>query len=147
MNKFDLRCIVKAHLDGRGIRHKCFKNNMPGRDWVDSFLKRNKHLLAHRMCQNTKRSRAAISPEVVNEFFDNLRDTLKDVPLGNIMNYDETNFCDNPGKKVIAKRDLKHLERAMNSINSAFSIMCAECADGSLLPPYVVNKATNTYIM
>ena len=62
MDKFDMCCIVKACLDRRGIQHKCFKNNMPGRDWVDSFLKLNKHLLAHRMCQNIKRLRAVISP-------------------------------------------------------------------------------------
>ena len=99
---------------------------MPGRDWVDFFLKRNKHLLAHRMCQNIERSSAAISPEVVNDFFDNLRDTLKDVPPGNIMNYDETNLCDNIGRKtVIAKRGLKHQERVMNSTKSATSMMYA----------------------
>ena len=73
-----LCCIVKAHLDRRGIQHKCFKNNMPGRVSVDSFLKQNKHLLARRMCQNIKKSRATISPKVVYDFFDNLRDTLKD---------------------------------------------------------------------
>ena len=61
MDKFDLRCIVKARLDRRGIQHKCCKNNIPGMDWVDSFLKRNKYLLAHRMFQNIERSRAAIS--------------------------------------------------------------------------------------
>ena len=144
MDKFDSRCIVKAHLDRRGIQHKCFKNNMPGRDWVHFFLNRNKHLLARRMCQNIKRSRATISPKVVNDFFDNLRDTLKDVPPGNIMNYDETNLCDNPErKKVIAKRGLKHQERVMNSTKSATSIVYAGCVDGSLLPLYVVYKATN----
>ena len=100
--------IVKAHLVRRGIQHKCSQNNMPGRDWVDSFLKRNKHLLARRMCQNINRSRnSAISPEVVNDFFDNLRITLKDVPPGNIMNYNETNLCNNPRKKVISKTRLK----------------------------------------
>ena len=144
MDKFDLCCIVKAHLDRRGIQQQCFKNNMPGRDWVHFFLIQNKHLLACRMCQNIKRSRATISPKVVNDFFDNLRDTLKDVPPGNIMNYDETNLCDNPGrKKVIAKRGLKHQEHVMNSTKSTTSIVYAGCVDGSLLLPYVVYKATN----
>ena len=103
MDKFDSRCIVKAHLDRRGIQHKCFKNNMPGRDWTHFFLNRNKHLLARRMCQNIKKSRATIYPKVVNDFFDNLRDTLKDVLVTSC--YDETNLCNNLGrKKVIAKR-------------------------------------------
>ena len=72
---------------------------MPDRNWVDSFLKLSKHFLAHRMCQNIKRSRATISLELVNYFFGNLRDTLKDAPPGNIMNYIETNLCDDPGRK------------------------------------------------
>ena len=64
------------------------------------------------------------------------------------MNYDETNLCNNPGrKKVIAKRGLKHKERVMNSTKSATSIVYAGCAAGSLLPPYVVYKATNMYNM
>ena len=96
------------------------------------------------MCQNIKRSRATIFPKVVNDFFDNLRDTLKDFLPGNIMNYNETNLCDNPGrKKVIAKQGLKHQERVMNSTKSATSIVYAGSVDGSLLLPYVVYKATN----
>ena len=146
MDTFDLRCIVKAHLDRRGVNHKCFKNNMPGKDWATSFLKRHKEYLAHRMCQNIKRYRAGVSPEIINEFFDNLQDALKDIPASNIMNYDETNLADDPGRrKVIAKRGSKYPERIINSTKSANSIMYAGCADGSLLPPYIVYKATNIY--
>ena len=69
---------------------------------------------------------------------------MKDVPPGNIMNYDETNLCDNlERKKVIAKRGLKHQERVVNSTTSATSIVYAGCVDGSLLLPYVVYRATN----
>ena len=46
-----------------------------------------------------------------------LSNTLKNVPPGNIMNYDETNLCDDPGrKKVIEKGGLKYLRCVINSI-------------------------------
>ena len=73
---------------------------------------------------------------------------MKDVPPGNIMNYDETNLCDSPGrKKVISKRGLKLLECVMNSSKSATSIVYAGCTDESLLLPYVGYEATNLYNM
>ena len=96
------------------------------------------------MCQNIKRGRAAIFQEIVNEFFDNLQGTLKDIPTSHILNYDETNLSDEPGKKkVIAKlknckANQKYPEHVMNFTKSSTSIMYAGFADGSLLPPYEV---------
>lgn len=82
-----------------------FKNNCPGPDFVVSFLKCHKKVLSTRLCQNIKRSRAAVSPDTINNYFDELEKELKDVPPSNIINYDETNLCDDPGrKKLIFKR-------------------------------------------
>ena len=39
---FDLRCIVKGYADKKGIHIRQFRNILPGRDWVASFLKRHK---------------------------------------------------------------------------------------------------------
>lgn len=98
------------------------------------------------MYQNIKISRAAISPEVINEYFDNLEVELKDVPAGNIVNYDETNLSDDPGrKKVITRRGCKYPERVMNSTKSSVSVMFAAAGDGNMLSPYVVYKALHLY--
>ena len=110
---------------------------MPCNDWVRSFLKWRKSEIAERMCQNIKRNRAAVSPDIIEKYFENLTKTIKDVPPSNILNFDETNLTDDPGrKKVIMKRGTKYPERIMNSIKSATSIMYAGCADGHILPPY-----------
>ena len=78
--------------------------------------------------------------------FNNLRDFLRDAPLGNIMNYDKINLCDDPKrKKVLAKQDLKHPERIMNSTKSVTLIIYAAYADGLLPVQYGVYKATNVY--
>ena len=52
------------------------------------------------MCQNIKRQRAAVSHDIINEYFDNLSETIKDVLASHIMNYDETNVSDDSGHSV-----------------------------------------------
>ena len=141
-----LRLLVKDFLDRRGKEVKRFKDNLPGRDFVESFIKRHKEQLAVRMCQNIKRSRAGVTPETINNYFDELTNELKDVPLSNIVNYDETNLSDDPGKrKVIIRRGTKYPERAINSSKSSTSVMFAAAANGTILPPYVVYKAMHLY--
>ena len=141
-----LRLLVKDFLDRRGKEVKRFKDNLPGRDFVESFIKRHKEQLAVRMCQNIKRSRAGVTPETINNYFNELTNELKDVPLSNIVTYDETNLSDDPGKrKVIIRRGTKYPERVINSSKSSTSVMFAAAADGSILPPYVVYKAMHLY--
>jgi len=65
---FGVRCFVKGYLDKRGESIKCFKNNMPSKEWVNFFVKRNSTLLSHRMCQNINPSRASVSPAMVENF-------------------------------------------------------------------------------
>jgi len=146
MDCMDLRLIVKGYLDQRGTTVRRFKNNMPGSEWAASFLRRDRQALAQRLCQNIKRSRAAVSGETINKYFDNLSSSIHGVPAKNIINYDETNLADDPGrKKVLMKRGTRYPERIMNQSKSATSVMYAGAADGTLLPPYIVYKATNLY--
>lgn len=65
-----LRLLVKDYLDRQGKTVRKFKDKLPGRDFVYQFLKRHSNSLSARMCQNIKRSRAAITPETINEYFD-----------------------------------------------------------------------------
>lgn len=56
------------------------------------------------MSQNIKRCRTNLSPEIINQYFDNLEINLKDVPASNMVNYDEINLSDDPVRfKVIIK--------------------------------------------
>lgn len=146
MDHLDLRIIIKNYLDSRGKIISKFKNNLPGRDFVFLFLKRHRSSLRTRICQNIKRSRAEVTPEAINTYFDHLENELKDVPPCKIINYDETNLSDDPGrKKIIAKRGCRYPERIMNSSKSSTSVMFAASADGNVLPPYIVYKAQNLY--
>jgi len=73
----DMRFVAKAYLDAAGKKVKCFKNNLPSKEWAQSFLKQHHGNLAQRNCQNIKKVRASVSPEVVNEYFDNLEKSLQ----------------------------------------------------------------------
>lgn len=142
LSEFDLRIIVKAYLDKIGRTVKVFKNNLPGSEWVASFLRRHKNL-SKRFAANIKRSRAAVNCESLKKFIDNVGVAIEGVPPANIWNFDETNVTDDPGnKKVIIKRGTKYPELIRNSSKSAISLMFCGNAEGEMLPIYVVYKST-----
>ncbi|KAJ8928324.1 hypothetical protein NQ314_019121 [Rhamnusium bicolor] len=141
-----LRLIIKLYLDRLGKTVARFKNNMPGKDFSYGFMKRHKSKLAVRLCQNIKRARAGVSPVAINEYFDNLEGTLRNILASHRINYDETNLSNDPGRsKIIAKRGCKYPERVFNQTKSAVSIMFAATGDGKMLPCYVVYKAKHIY--
>lgn len=110
---------------------------------MKSFINRHKDLISKRMCQNISRKRAAVSIEGVNRCFANLESAgLSNVPPENVVNYDETNFCDGPkGALMFYRKGTKHPQRVMNTSKTSVSVMFADSASGALLPPYVVYKA------
>lgn len=143
---FDVRCVVKKYLDKKGVVESRFKDNFPGSKWAKGFLARQCNELKKRMCTNIKRARAAITPEAIEAYFEELNISLKDVPPEAIINFDETSMQDNPGQtKVIVKRKCKHPERVMDFSKSNFSVMFSGTASGCALPPYVVYKSDNLY--
>lgn len=146
LDSLTLRLIVKDFLERQGKTVPKFKDNTPGRDFVYSFLDRHKEALSARMCQNIKRARAAVSHDVINEYFDELEKELMNVPPTHIVNYDETNLSDDPGKrKLIFRRGCKYPERVLNSSKASTSVMFAASGDGKILPPYVVYRAQHLY--
>ena len=124
---------------------------MPGEDWVRNFLKRHKDILTERRCANITAKRSEIGKADIEAFIDNLSKTLEGVEPQHIINYDETNIVDNPGKiKRIYRRGSKKNEKVLNTSKSAVSVMFATTATGKILPPYVVYKGKrmmDTYAM
>ncbi|XP_063232409.1 uncharacterized protein LOC134536584 [Bacillus rossius redtenbacheri] len=146
LDSLTLRLIVKDFLERQGKNVPRFKDNTPGRDFVYSFLERHKEALSARMCQNIKRARAAVSHDVISKYFDELEKELMNVPPSHIINFDETNLSDDPGKrKLIFRRGCKYPERVLNSSKASISVMFAASGDGKILPPYVVYRAQHLY--
>ena len=144
LDKLDLRMVVAAYLTKQNHVVKKFKDNIPGEDWVSSFMKRNS--LTNRIATNIRRKRAQISKEQLQEYFENIKKELAGVPPSNIWNYDETNLRDDPGaRKYVMKRGTKYLERIMDSSKVAFSVMFTGNSEGAVLPQYVVYKSVHLY--
>ncbi len=142
----DLRLLAKSYLDRRGVNDSRFKSNFPGDDWAQSFLDRHSEQIRQRVVPNVPRSRAAIGPEIIRKYFENLTESIKDVPPVNIFNYDETNVSDDPGKRrILCKRGTKYITNICNFSKTSTSVMFCGSASGVLLPPYVVYKAENLW--
>lgn len=146
LSTLDLRCFIKTFLDKNRLTVSRFKDNFPGYDWAAGFLRRHEDSLSKRLCQNIKRNRARVSPSNINRFFDEFEVTSEGIPAHLKINYDESAWADDPGrKKLIFKRGCKYPERVINQTKSSVSVMFAATASGVLLPPYVIYKATNLY--
>ncbi|GFN93505.1 hypothetical protein PoB_002001100 [Plakobranchus ocellatus] len=141
--KKDVKLIVYQHLKNSDQTVSVYKDNTPSEDWISHFIKRHE-VLSNRMCQNIKGTRAGINPEEVKKYFENLKTSLEGVPIGKILNYDETNLANDPGmKKFIFRRGMKYPERVINF--SKISVMLSGIAEREMLPPYLVYKATNLW--
>ncbi|CAK1584773.1 unnamed protein product [Parnassius mnemosyne] len=145
LTKLDLRLTVFEYLK-KNNREILFHGKPPGKDWVTSFLDRHAGELSVRSTQNIKTARAQKSAKDFLEYFQNLEETIRDVPPSNILNLDETNLNDDPGSsKCIFRRGVKYPERVLNSSKGAISLMFSAAANGTSLSPYVVYKADNLY--
>lgn len=145
MTKMDVKVLVYKYLE-KNSRTYLFGGKLPSDTWVDGFLNRHRLKLTIRTTQNIKKVRAEKGLQEMEQFFDNLRETLKNVPPSNILNFDETNLSDNPGtSKCVFRRGVKHPERILNNTKSCISVMFTASAAGTCLPVYVVYKSTNLY--
>lgn len=127
-------------MDRIGREVRVFKNNLPGPEWARFFLRRHKELTIT-LCENIKRALAEVNSSVVNEYFNKLEISLENVGYQNVLNYDEINFSDIPGKsKVVAKRGSKHCDIVMDNSKTSISVMIAASASGAILPSYIVYK-------
>jgi len=141
-----LRLLVKQYLTKRGRTVAKFRDNLLGKDWLYSFVRRQCDIISQRMCQNICQKRAQVASDTVTTYFDNFETTLDGVPPTNIINFDETNLMNDPGqKKCLYRRGCKYPERVMNNTKASTSIMFAGTASGELLHPYVVYKAQHLH--
>ena len=79
-DKVELKLFVQSFLQMAGRTCPYFKDNLPGDEWVRSFMDRHKKMLSNRVCQNISRARASVSVESVSKFFNNLEHTLHGIP-------------------------------------------------------------------
>jgi hypothetical protein len=61
---------------------KKFKNNLPGRDWFECFMKRNEQLTV-KLAENTKMVRATVTYDMIANYLEELAndETMKPILL------------------------------------------------------------------
>ena len=142
-----LEYYVQSFLLKNNITVSRFRENKPGKDWSYGFLNRHKSQLDIRRSVLITPRKGLVPADTVHQFFNLLRLQLSGtdaVPPSCIMNYDETNLVNDPGQqRVIVRRGQKNNRRVMAHSKAGFSVMFAGCADGTLMPPYVVYKSTS----
>jgi len=144
LKKIDIQPVVQGYLNRLRETEKRFKNNCPGKEWIISFLKRHQELTT-KICENIKRARAGVTRHTIKEYIE-LEKTLEGVPPENIINYDKTNLCDDPGvQKVVVNRGAKHARRVLDSSKSSTSVLMSVTASGHVFPPYTVYKVRYLY--
>ena len=143
----ELRLLVKSYLQRIGCHIKKFPDGVtPGKEWAKSFMSRHANKLSSRLVQNINPKRAQVDSAVINSYFDYMEADIEGIPPENIINFDETNLSDDPGRiKAISKRGQKYFDRLLSTSKSSTSIMFAATASGYMLPPFVVYKAQNVY--
>ena len=101
-NKFKGMLVYNSRFS---LNPNVFKNNFPGPDWLQGFIKC--HCLMKYITDNVKASRAVVNEDVINDYFNH----LKDVPASHFFNYDETDASDDPRlKQVITLRGRNRVE-------------------------------------
>lgn len=131
LEQSDLRQMVKKFLDENNVKVAKFVDNLPGTEWFAGFKERHGSVISMKTSQNVKRGRSQVSSKQVNEYFDRLEMSLKDVSSDNIINYDETNITDDPGSvKVICRRSAKHADRVIDTSKTSTSVMFSGTASG-----------------
>ncbi|XP_043474039.1 MFS-type transporter clz9-like [Leptopilina heterotoma] len=120
-----------------------FADNRPSRHWYESFRKRHPQLTL-RKPQNLSTSRAAVSKEDLQEWFEEqekyLREkNLLDIPSSRVFNCDETNIVLCPeSEKVITEVGARSVYRIVDSEKESLTVLFMYSANGIRVPPMLM---------
>ena len=133
---------VKAMLGLSGRRSIHFKDNMPGKSWWYCFMSRHPNMKL-KQTEKLEMARAiACSESKVRNWFSVFRDVLEEYAVSSptcIFNCDETDFpLQTKFSKVLTAKVDKVCYHLTSSSKTQFTVLMCICADGSVLPPYVL---------
>ena len=96
-----------------GIKEPRFaaNNSMPGEDWYSRFLARHNVRLKLCLTLNLKSSRAEVATKTIKTTSRTEEKTVQGIAPHWIINFDETNFVDDAGKKKIEHKKKKSTQK------------------------------------
>lgn len=112
--------------------------------WWERFQHRNKEVLSLRTAESLSlRRAAAMSPMVLNKYFDLLEDTMKENDLNHrpclVFNCDESGFplSHRPGKRVAGKGQ-RRVQMVSSDSKAHITVLACANASGYAIPPMVI---------
>lgn len=145
-DKEELKSLVSDYIKANRISTP-FKNDIPGEDWYQSFMKRNPSISLKKPEHLQKTRKLARSPDIVYDFYSKLDSLYKESDLQSpdkarfIFNCDESGFASDPSRLRAIGEKGKPLSRVSGgSGRESTTVLLCVAADGSLMPPLIVYK-------
>lgn len=133
--------VIRDYLNSQNRTVPLFRNNIPGKDWLKSFLDRHQTLYRRRV-----NDRAHISETSVKNFLEYVSNVIENVEPENIYSYDEISFGDDLLKNTnIWRRKTKHPDIKTNAVEGCFTVMFCGNAAGEVVPPLIISKSEHRF--
>ena len=142
----EVKNLVSEYASSNEINVSVFKNGRPGKDWISSFMKRNKLSLKHAEMICYSRKAATENPFIIYEFYEIIEKIIKEKDLSpnKIWNTDESGFPVDPKKcKVISQRGEKDYKVTLGPGRENITTLATCSAAGQALDPLIVFAGKN----
>ena len=138
----DVLVIVQGVLDKKGY------SGIVSHGWWESFRKQHPNITIRKAEALSNPRYVCVTPEVINNYFDLLEETLIDNDLMEkpcqIFNCDESGFpLDPPALSVIAQRGQKHPYSVSGGDKTQITVLVCCSAGGYVIPPFIVFDRKN----
>ena len=141
MDANDIKILIKGYLDTCDRFEIRFKDNIPGKKFIRSFIKRNQ--LGHCLSSYIQPSDMAMRQKDIVQF-NNRLEAAGDILPQNIFQYDEIALSNNPEvKTVMLRRSSRRFLAAVENPNMNISIMICGSASGQFLPPLICYRSAH----
>ncbi|CAB3248639.1 unnamed protein product [Arctia plantaginis] len=136
-SNLDIKIVIRDYLNSRNRTVPLFRNNIPGKDWLKSFLDRHQSLYRRRV-----NGRAHVSEVSVTDFLEQVSNVIENVEPGNIYSYDEISFGDDLLKNTnVWRRKTKYPDIKTDALEACFTVMFCGNAEGEAIPPLIISKS------
>ena len=149
MDRTDVKLFVQSYLNAKGRKVGQWRDNMPGKAWMISFLKRHEREIKSRKPELLTKQRAeGLTKETVEKFFDLYEKVLRENNLMNsperIYNLDETALNTDPrSSTVLVRRTSKtsYLKSASGGKACYTALFCCSVT-GNYVCPMIIYRSS-----
>lgn len=148
MMRKEIKNLIGEYVRRNGIVTP-FKNDTPGDDWCQGFMKRNN--LSTKKPQSVEVARKnACNPFTIYHYYDLLESAIQELNLSDkperIFNVDETSFCSDPSSsKIVGLKGYTSTRTTSGPGRDNTTVLLGASARGDKIPPLIVFKGKNLW--